>query len=262
MKRKLPLVVSATIVICALGMADSLALDIRITGIGGAAGKSNDPNGPWDPIAEGDVLSTCTYVILPGNYSSIEWERVGGCGNKGSAGTGLSVIKVLHVGTQITGPEATFPFGAIDLVLGGGADGGSTESDATIHEEQNCYGTEHCGFNTAIAQAAPLDPTPAGDITSFYGHAMQLGSEMQVTFYNLPSSPIPIGTTPLIGPYAGQILPLNPGQSITYYSDGSFVYASGIPTVGQWGLIVLGVLLAIAGTLVLRRRFARRPATA
>ncbi len=263
MKRKLLKVVLATAVICTLGVGSSYALDVNVTGVSGGVGKSNNPNGPWDPVSEGDVLSTCTYIILPGNYTWIRWQRVGGCGNKGEAGTGLSRTKILHVGTEITdGPEAVFPFGAIDLVLVG-AEGGESESDATIHEEENCYGTGHCGFNTTLAQAAPLDPTPPGEITSFYGRALQSGTgEMQVTFYNLPSSPIPIGTTPLLGPYVGQILPVSPGQSITYYADGSFVYSSGIPTVGEWGLIILGVALAGAGTLVLRRRLARRPVAA
>ena len=262
MKRKLPRVVLATAAICTLA-AGAYALDVQVTGVSGGVGKSNNPNGPWNPVNEGDVLSTCTYVILPGNYTWIRWQRVGGCGNKGEAGTGLSRTKVLHVGTEITdGPEAVFPFGAIDLVLTGAAEGWEAESDATIHEDENCYGTGHCGFNTTIAQAAPLQPTPPGDTTSFYGRAFQSGTELQVTFYNLPSSPIPIGTTPLVGPYVGQILPVNPGQSITYYADGSFLYSSGIPTVGQWGLLALGALLSIAGTLVLRRRFARRPAAA
>lgn len=224
----------------------SSAITIEITESVGAQQGDSD-QGPWSPLTAGTQLSTCKYIRLPGNFSRVQWQRVGACGNKGIAETGLSKVKVLHVGTDImasqTAMAGSLTFGAIDLVAAAGVDG----SDATIIEEQNCVGTDHCGFNSAIAQAAPMVSTPPGEYTRFSGSL----EDGQVRFVNHLSSPISIATSPLLGANAGQIFMIAPGQCITYYPDGSHVIRNDcIPTVSEWGMVLVLLVMLSAGTIV------------
>jgi hypothetical protein len=173
-----------------LAATPALSVDIRVTGDAGA--KVDRGNG-WEDAETGMVLSTCHKIGLPGNFSWLTWERVGGCGNKGTVETGLSKVKEYHVGTDLPAANAAAPTllqgGFIDLLVGGNV----TSSDATIWEAPDCYGNGHCGFDVGFAAVAALDPTPEGLETVFSGCLQVLEDDMRVAvFYNHRESPIPV----------------------------------------------------------------------
>jgi hypothetical protein len=166
------------------------AVDIRVTG---DAGAQVDRGNGWEDVETGDVLSTCNNIRLPGSYSWLTWERIGGCGNQGRIETGLSKVKEYHVGTDLPAGRGVMTnvlqAGFIDLLVGPGVSG----SDATIYEASECYGNGHCGLNVGFASAAAIDPTPVGYETVFSGCLQLLNDDSQVAvFYNHRESPIPV----------------------------------------------------------------------
>jgi hypothetical protein len=200
------------------------AVDIRVTGDGGA---QVDRGNGWEAAETGDVLSTCHKIRLPGNYSWLTWERIGGCGNKGRVETGLSKIKEYHVGTDLPAGRGAMTnllqAGFFDLLVGPGVSG----SDATIYEASECYGNGHCGLNVGFAAVAAIDPTPEGAETVFSGCLQLLDDDIQVAvFYNHRESPIPV----YIETMANQQLNiLAPGWWAQVTTDGQVTMLQGDP---------------------------------
>ena len=73
------------------------------------------------------------------------------------------------------------------------------------------------------------------------------------------SASVPLATVSTVG-LRTEIVTISPGQTILYHDDGSYVILDEVPTVSEWGLIVMVLLLLVAGTVVFARR--HRPVVA
>ena len=227
-------------------------------------------SGPWTQVVVGDVLTTCHYVRVTGQNSRVYWWRrdVGnpGCTNRGWTGSGgpPNYCRILHIGTEVENwpfPGRTgLDFGAIELVTTNGCG----VCEVTYAEGPLCDGCDHCGFISEIAGAALNQMTPEGRVTTFSGVMRRdpaRGDVLDVSFRVDPTSPIPLATIATVGDRAGEIVEIHPGQEITYFPDGSYeIFGDPIPTVSEWGLIVITLLGLTAGTIVIGRR--RRAAAA
>lgn len=203
--------------------APAWSVDIKVTG---HAGAQVDRGNGWEAAQDDMVLSTCHKIRLPGSYSWLTWQRIGGCGNTGTVETGLSKIKEYHVGTDVpfgNAPTTLLQGGFMDLLAGGA----TTGSDATLYESEGCYGNWHCGFNVGFAACAAMDPTPPGLRTVFSGcHAIANDNQHVATFYNHPQSRIPV----YIETFADQGLhSLPPGWWAQVFPNGQVNAAPGSP---------------------------------
>lgn len=223
--------VGGLVALCLIGLLAaapaSLALDIEVTGTGGA---QVDRGNGWEAAEEGMVLSTCHNIRLPGSFSWLTWQRVGGCGNEGRVETGLSKIKLYHVGTDITGKQANLLQGGfMDLLVSPEA----TSSDATIWESPDCFGSEHCGINAGFAAVAAIDPTPEGRLTVFGGCLAEVEPGIQVaTFFNSRQSPIPV----FVETYANQgLFEIPPGWWAEVHPEGQVTLFEGDPPPCEGG---------------------------
>jgi hypothetical protein len=178
----------------------------------------------------GDILFTCDHVMLMPS-SSVKWRRRGSdCDNTGgSVSTDAANGQIFHVGETGLGPGAKtavieLPGGFFDLLI---ADGAFT-SAVTIEEGPACEGINHCGLNSALAQAVATEPTPEGTVAIFSG-CLAYGDDnrLRVTFFADPRNVIPISTSPLVGPDQGWVFPLQPGQNITFDDAGAYQYGQG-----------------------------------
>jgi hypothetical protein len=219
----------------------------------------------WEPLEPGATLPASSYIKASGPGSSVGWKRAEGYPSGGELPPGeQGGARKIHIGSYVDtvatrreppGQRASLTFQAIDLFL---EEGVVDVSEATIIEEPGCTGFGHSGLTSPLAIAAPIAETPPGQVTTFSGRLIEGAGGMEVTFRVDSSSPIPIGSTALFGPNQGNLILVPPGGCVTYFDDGTFDTSScadqAVPTVSEWGLVVLTLVLLVGGKVYFGHR--------
>ena len=247
--------VAAAVGLLFLCAGSVLALEIEVTEVTGTVQGLRKNATIRFPITVGTILFACDRIFVQPN-SSMKWKRRGSdCPNTGGTlNSDATHGESFHVGEDAVGPGA--PSRAVPLagpLAGGFADLETSQeawqSQVTIEEGAACSGVNHCGLNSAIAQAAAVDATPQGMTTVFTGCLAYTEQGVPaVSFWSDPHNTIALVTTPLVGGHVGQYVLIQPGQNIVYDPQGNFTLGNGPlpcngvepPTVtlpASWGMV-------------------------